>query len=554
MGLTASCVDRRSSKQSCDQISKLVDYISGELNNDSLEFLQNACSRNSQALDKLLVKCERLGLKLKACDINLVVEALQTQMDLPQNIFATIKNHLLDKRMNSIANVLHIFSEKLENKLPATDVLKPIFHVLNNLSIFVNASPEEQFLRSILTMMLNFHNKEYSYSKPIESRRRNPGDTAKWLKSLLSMSEKSSLIKLIDFLGIRLHLAGNTINGEFRSMELTELFFIFEDMANCADMNLTHAENEEFIKDINAIILIAQVCKKAPTSLLDVVEMQLDCRDMDILNLMQEYNLAPLQIGKFFKGKNFNPYFRRHQTEDRVNPQAFLTTLSNYLHTIISYSNERFDENIQPIADFIQQCNNSSNKMTDEEYILWLKDLSLDSKMQVAIETTLFDALEHEAKACVHKFGGLGFVATKMVSMGFSPRAEVSMNTGVFHPLVTARTLQTDLENIQSLRLFVRKLDYKQKNQLMTELLLTLLVRYRKNPSKLENQPKVPAKRQADTSYPLPTLHNMRKTKNSKTVRALRNSPSYQLTFFSSSSKMKFTRNAPKSGVATVHQ
>lgn len=550
MGSIASPLDMRSSKHIHEEINRLVDYVSGQLNDESLVFFHDVCVRNAAALKKVIAKCQQLKIKLKADDVNRVIESLHKQMRLPKNILETIQCYLSDKRMNSIANVLNSVSSKLETDVFASDVLKATLHVISNLNLLINSNPEEQFLRSIITMMLDFQNKEHHSTKSCNPRKRTADDASKWLRTLLAVSEKSDLTKLIDLLADRLHLGGNVISGGSRNMDFTELFFLFEDVAIQADLHVTHESNKKLMLDINAIMLTTLVCKRTPTAFFDVVSLQQNNSNSAILPLMQQYYGKPLVIEQFFSSKVFQHYFRVHGLKDQTNQHAFLTSFVNHLHAITNHQNDRIDVNIQIITQFLELCRKQSNEMNDQEFILWFEQAIIDHKLEANIHVFLFNAIEREAELNTNRLGSLVFVANKLVSMGFSPRSASVATTGFFQPLITSNVPQTDAKNFKALKLFLDTLQPNQRQQLINELLLSALVQHRKTPTKTmgvtSNQQKTTMKRPADNNYPLPTLHNINKAKASRTTRIVRKQPSYSGTFFNEAPKISPKRNPPK--------
>ncbi|MDP3706418.1 MAG: hypothetical protein Q8R24_11025 [Legionellaceae bacterium] len=551
MGSEAFRLDMRSNKHAHEQIRRLIDYVSGQLNDVSLSFFHDVCSKNAAALEKLITKCQQLKIKLKADDVDKVLESLHKQMHLPKNILETIQYYLLDKRMNSIANVLNSVSSKLECHVSSSDVLQATWHVISNLNLLINSSPEEQFLRSIITMMLDFQNKEHHSAKSCNPKKRSADDASKWLRTLLAVSEKSDLTKLIDLLADRLHLGGNMISGGSRNMDFTELFFLFEDIAIQAEMQVTHESNQKLILDINAIMLTTFVCKRIPTAFFDVVSQQQDSSSNALLPLMQQYYQKPLVIEQFFNSQGFQNYYRVHRIKDQTNQHAFLTSFVNYLHAITSHQNDRVDANIQTIVQFLELCRKQSSDMSDHEFILWLEQASVEHKLEVCIQSFLFNAIEREVELNNNRIGSLVFVANKLVSMGFSPRAASVATTGFFQPLITPNVLQTDAKNFKALELFLETLQPNQRKQLTHELMLSALVRYRKRPTNTlettSNQPKIATKRPADNNHPIPTLHNLKKSKSSRTTRIERKRPSFSGSFFNENPpKISLKRNTPK--------
>lgn len=538
-------INTQANKETSDAIRKLATYVFGELSNNSIEFLENICNKNPSALNKILLKCEKLSLKIRAYDIDLVIKSIQSQMQLPEDILATIHSNLACKKMYNLANVLHIFAEKIEKKLTNSEHLKTTIQITNNLNIFAKANPNEQFLRSLIIMMLNFHNKEYTSERLLDTNKRNNYDSAKWLKSLLCLSEKSKIINLIDFIDLRLQLSSISVSGKIKDMELIELFFLFEEVAISSEVITITLENKSFIKNINAILLVNILCKKNPIAFFDFIIMQLNSKHLDLFLLIEQYSKNLPVLEKFFTSDIFNPYFRKNTFTDKANRHAFLFSISeNILKIVTNYNTQ--DYNMKSILEFIEKCHLQSHKMSDSEYFSWLQTIKLNTRITDEMITSLFNALEYNILKKEHQITSLSFITTKMISMGFSPRASSFTNVGIFQPLIT-NTQKIELKNIQALKYFYQQLNSQEKNNLIMELIVSFLTRYRSNPLKIETHAKASYKRQIDVSYPLPTLHNIKKTQNSRTLRAVRKQPTYQGTFFASPSrKIKASRNFSK--------
>src|SRR3990167_7383199 len=95
-------IDMRSIEGTNGQLIRLTGFISGELNEKSLSFLQHMSEHQTLLLDKIIAKCEQLKLQLKADDIHRIVDALYQQPILPQDMFSSIQYYLLDKRVSPL--------------------------------------------------------------------------------------------------------------------------------------------------------------------------------------------------------------------------------------------------------------------------------------------------------------------------------------------------------------------------------------------------------------------------------------------------------------------
>ncbi|MDP3561246.1 MAG: hypothetical protein Q8R83_03605 [Legionellaceae bacterium] len=460
---------------------------------------------------------------------------------MPKNMQETIQFYLSDTRTNSIATVLNSVSEKLEMNLLPSDSLKSILHVVKNLTLLTNSNPEEQFLRSIITMMLDFQNKDH-HSIKSHIRKRTADDSSKWLRTLLAISEKSDLTKLIDLLADRLHLTGNIVIGEVRNMDLTELFFLFEDIAIQSDFYLPDQSNKNLLLDINALMLTTLVGQKIPTAFFDVVFSQQNNPEHAILPAIQRQYQKPLVIEHFFDSADFFHYFHESSVKKQTSQQAFLMSFVNYLHAVIHKQYEKPDNNVQIIFQFLESSRKYRAKMNQHEFIQWFENSISEHNIDNHLQDFLLKAIEHEAELNSNRIGSLVFIANKLVCMGFSPKAASIADAGSFQPLITPHTPQTDIKNISALKLFLTNLKPDQQKQLIVELLFSALVQPHKTLTKLvETQSKISLKRPVDNHYPIPTLHHIKITKTARPTRIVRKKSTFIIS--APASKAKFTKN-----------
>ena len=503
-----ACLDIRSGKHTNYEINRLVDYISGQLSNQSLIFLQKICVKNAAALEKLITKCSQLKIKLKASDLNRVIDSLHNQMNLPQNILEAIQYYLLDKRMHGITNMFNATNNQLEADLSAFSMLKSTLHVLDNLNLLTQSNQEEQFLKSIITMLVDFQNKDHHFVKSCNPRKSASDDASKWLRTLLNVSEKSDLTKFIHLIADRLHLSETVMHGDIRNMDLTELFFLLEEIAHQADIQVVHESNKKLMLDINAIILTTHVCKKTPTAFFDVVSLQQSNENDSVLSLVKKYYSKSLIIESFFQHSSFKPYFRKHSHDDKANHHAFLISLVTHLQSLSFSSSENVEPNTNIFSQFISTCRTNFQKLGKKAFIQWLLEASSEPSIDNILQEVLFNAIEREAEQHNNRLGSLVFIANKLVAMGFSPRSASVATSGFFQPLITTHVPKTDLENFKSLKIFLETLKPNHKKQLTQEIILSVIV----NPRKLStrNEATKSHRRTVDNHYPIPTLNSIK--------------------------------------------
>lgn len=534
MATTASSINTRSAMSPYNQIIKLKEYILGEMSLNSVNFLDNLCSKNEKSLNKLLLKLKKYNINIKAKDFDLVIKALILQASLSNSILQTIHCHLQDTNTNSLANLLIKRANDIENELPIIDTLKSILTVVDSLQIFSNQNREEKFIRSIIILMLNFHVKQHNNSH------NNYLDSAKWLKTLLAISEKSNLIQLIDYIAIRLSIASIYINGDISNIELTEIFFSLEEMAGPKEIQHGVDNNAKIIKNINACILITIVCNKNPHAFVDVVASQLKDNKSNLPFLTREIFKQNSQLSRFYQNNKCNFLLKDTRELEDINLQALLMCFSNLLHEELICKLNEYQSEINLIKNFIIKCNNNSEKMLDDEYNNFIAKQKIETQtIDIFINNTL-ESILVKLKDSVKNSSSLSFIANKLTSLGFTPRSSHFSHLGMFAPIINKNKFQIDYDNMLELSLYINNLDIQSKSLIIKELFASLLVRYRANPYKLENQPKPMHSKQTNNCYQALIRHHNKNHIISETAKT--NTANYQFTFFA---KKPFAKRKP---------
>lgn len=530
MTTTAFSIDSRFSIEPHEQIQSLLDYISGDLDKDSLILLEGIYHKAPDALDKLVTKLKKNSITIKACDFNLVTKALTMQANLSEEILPTIHAHLLDNKVNSLASILNLLTNNLQNELPASDTLQAAIHIINNLQIFAEPIPEEQFIKSIMLLMLNFKIKQN------DSTSGNYQESAKWIKSLLAISEKSSLIHLVDYIAIRLHIAAITIHGAQKNIELTELFSTIEDIAISVDISTCKANNQELITNISACTLIGIICKRDPHAMVDVVDMEMIETDTNITHNLENYYPTSSEFQGFLNSDNFIQYYKEHTGLADYNGYTYLSQLTNLLHAQLTSGVQIAN---QKLKNYIVNCVNSLDVIAETELESYLANLETPDEI-VNIFCNEFLGSIHQPKTT--QVNTLDFCANKLVSLGFAPRSSVFTEVGSFQPLVCKNKAILDRQNNIALNKYIARVNPEQRVSLVKELIVALLIRYRIKPHVLENQPKPIHRRAIDSTYPVPTTHKHTKSRETSAKRFSNGQSNYPLTFFAK----KYASQSPK--------
>jgi len=494
----------------------------GDLNVNSINFLNALFSNGTTSLNKLILKFQKHQINIKAKDFDLIIKALNMQINLSNTIFQTIHCYLQDTSINSLANVLIKRADDLEREVPTIDTLKSILTVVDSLQIFANSTFDDKFIRAILILMLNFHVKQHN------NNHNNYLDSAKWLKTLLSISEKSNLIQLIDYIAIRLSIANINIYGEVSNIELTEIFFSIEELAYSKEPE--NYSNNKLIKTINACILVSIVCNKNPLAFVDVVASQINDDKSNLPLLTKKIFKQNSQLTKFTEHANYKFYFKNTEELIDLNMQAFLMCFSNLLHEELTSKIYEHKSEIALIKNFIIKCNHNSEKMLDDEYSIFISKQHIEAKIVEFFINFTLETILNKLKDSVKNAIGLNFIANKLTTLGFTPRSNNFARLGMFVPIINKNKFKIDYENMLALAFYVNNLDAANKSLIIKELFVSLLMRYRANPYKLENQPRPFHTKQPNNCYQSLIRHNT-KLHNISSRESAHNTK-YQFTFF----------------------
>lgn len=521
MKTIASYLDTRSSKGTHDQIIRLTDYISGKLNEKSLHFLEEVCLRNACGLEKIITKCIQLKVQLKASDINTILATLNQQHALPRNILDSLQYFLMNQHTHDFLQKLTTSTNHLNASLNNFGSLKATIQIMNQVAMYHHAGIEKDFLTTIISMMLYFYHGEYTHHDA-QAKQRNAEDATKWMKSLLSISDKSDLSKLIDLLASRIFLISTSIPGESRNMDLIELYCLFEDLSVKTNYNTPHDSNRSLLADIQVMVLLALVSTRAPNAFFDIVYTQQCQTNQDILDALQnQMNKSPI-LATFLNGQSFKAYFRECGIRTHSNQQAFLSSLIRWLQMMSQQAHLPSEASKNTIVKFLRSAYAIRTEMDPHSFLTWLRHEIETPALFTCLEKELFNVLEHEANVINNQTGSLTFVTNKLVSLKLSPKAISASHTGAFQPLITPNVLQIDLDNLRALHCFFYQLNTSQQRKLLLELCLLGLMSKPFPVTKLQGL----QKRAANQHSPIPALHRIQKAKKAQpTTRVVRKQP-----------------------------
>lgn len=499
MTTTAFSIDSESALNSHPQIINFLEYISGTLHKESIVLLEAICLKNPSLLEKFIIKCAKQSLNIRARDFDLVVKALDMQVKLSNKIMPTIHAHLLDNKFNELANFLNMLVENLQEELPPTDVMQAIMKMIDNLKIFAKQNSDEKFIKSILLLMLNFYNKQTNDNEDSHYL-----DSAKWLESLLGISQRSSLIQLIKYIAIRIAIAKIKVHGVQKNIQLTKIFYIFDEMTQELEINQPATENKKIIRDINACIMLGMLCKATTHTMVDATVQEMQAAKNNILVAQQELYLQTSELHTFMTSNDFTNYYKYNPQLQKINTYAFFANFTKlFSETLVS--SPRIE--LQTIQNFIGDCVTTINSTPNKNVIAFLDNLEIDANIIETFHKHCLPVLLRIQKLKISKTNSLNFIANKLVNLGFSPRSITYSNAGIFQPLVTKNKSSIDYKNLQALYDYLEFSNEEQRSVLIKDLIAILLISHTNNSVTLKNtSPKTPKKFLHINHFPMLTM------------------------------------------------
>lgn len=521
-----------------------INHIEGQLTQTSLQFLEGVTQRDAYALEKIIQKCTQLKIQLKATDINTVIDALQHQHLLSPHLSESLQDFLINTHMSSFFQTLIKTTEQLNQSLDDIDTLKITMDVMSQLTLYHHTGIEKDFLTTTITMMLYFLKNE-NMSSAYHKRQRSVFDAAKWIKSLLSISEKSKICKLIDIIAERLLLMTHQIPGQIRQMDLIELFCLFEEISIRTSYFASHESNRTLLADMQVMISLASIAERAPNAFFDILYSQQSQSNHDLLCTLQNQTKHHTILSIFLNGPSFKSYFRECGIRTHSNQQAFLSSLARWMHHISRQAATPKEHSKAIIIDFLEETYSLHSQMHHHEFLSWLDQAIEENELFIALTHDLFSILSYEANQMRLQSGSLTFLTNQLLSMKRAPKAMSISQTGVFQPLITSNALQIDIDNLSALFDFFQKLNHKQQRELLSEMCILGAIP-KKRPT---INAKTTNKRPCSQHYPTPSLHRIQKKKHTTPItRVARQKPKRQQasSFFEPLTKIKSIKSATR--------
>ncbi|HBI22578.1 MAG TPA: hypothetical protein DDY37_08405 [Legionella sp.] len=220
----------------------------------------------------------------------------------------------------------HTFYHALELKVRA-------MHVLTKQLDLINSHSEiDVFLREIASFLIEFHDHEQKDRGLYTSvEQATAARATEWIVDALDLSHRApKLVPVIEIFADWIIVLGTTmVWGPTSTMDLSELFFLFDEATVQAGMGEHHISNHRLLQLLAVRALVTGLCDKNPASIAPLMEYEAD--QMNVLASLSHYVHESIIIQRFLTSDgSLLPYF--HHAPILANQQAWLTTWIPHLN------------------------------------------------------------------------------------------------------------------------------------------------------------------------------------------------------------------------------
>ena len=220
------------------------------------------------------------------------------------------------------------------------------------------------------------------------------------------------------------------------------------------------------------------IYKNSQNAFYDVVTWHEQHPNFSILTELNAHHSAPMVIEKFLQSDTFKPYFSQQRYQDsRVNQHIFMSSLAEYMRTVIESDSSYHDLNIEKIVSFTKQCNTQFRDKDTIGFLEWYQDNPQFEALEPLILSLLFNTLQ--TMALIQKSRHAGRIrasAMQLVTLGYSHRSASTLTTGVFKPMVNIDIAAIDTANITAMIAFFNQQTQTIRLKLLQEIFLGYII------------------------------------------------------------------------------
>lgn len=454
--------------------------------------------------------CSNQSLYLKAHHLDTVISRLQRQLsdDIPALINTYLAEHPAATGEQFKAKINILRAEKLpwiaaqakhrqlshHNLNHASEVKIRAKHAAEKLNLFQVNSAIDVFLLRVILLAIECH--DFIQIEPGDYATvelASAAEVTTWLKEILDLSPE--IHGMIELIVHDIIVLGTTmVFSPVSTLDLSELFFIFERYALQANMIVSSPEspNAQFMQRIHAMTLITGICDKTPAAIYEVVRRQAEQTETNSLaNLKKYYPNQMLLLEVFFRHSNyFKVYYPQESARD--NQQAFLISIVPHLCMRAELSLHQEPVDAAAFVNFIRECQNQHKSDNSADFMQYFTETFNAENIASVVNKLFFANIDNEVRFCNSQESSLMAALSTLTTCGYldeqakEPAVE-TLNTNaalaIQHPDIVKNSLfidasipKTDAYNLDGFRDFYDTLSEGEKQQLIAELMLNIVL------------------------------------------------------------------------------
>lgn len=489
-------------------ITELLGIIKEDLCVESTNFFRLLSSKQIinpnevKTLDKNPIK--KWANKFKLCDIKLRAEQLNSvclllnlQANLAADSLSALEQYLTATNIDFEKALTNYSQLKLDHLLQTSDKTNLVHHVfarkleitshirqmITNLSLLPTDNKASDCLMQLIDIIIQFDDNLSAGHAVTDSEKPTlANELANSLINALSIqanpnnSDFDAVSQLIHFITHLIIVGGTSlIQSKKRVMGLMEVLFMLEEDSSRLGMLFTSESNQSLVNTLKIIAVLRGIYDKTPSSSFDIVAEQSKALIQETRPSIKQYIEGISVLEAFFKSPLFKPYFGISQELIPINQQAFLMMISAQLLTSTTSNLSGYEEEPrQEIVKFIALCrSNIKNVQFKSDY----NQLFAKYDIEQTISKLLFAQIEEKVKVNYSQIDGLRYMTTRLILMGLSHRSLTGLTTcGNFQQMFNSDVPKQDAENLKALYQFYCNLTHEEKNNLIKELLMTVII------------------------------------------------------------------------------
>jgi len=456
------------------------------LNNQSLRFFHDLKNKNqtifNDFIDSLQKLAERNGINLEAEHIDAVVDAFIKQMKLPAKIPAILEAFAEEKQRSFNATIqslrathgpkIDIAADRLSlihHASPhALEIRVRTMHVMQHLQLFNTDSHRDNFLRSIIAFMVEFHD----YIQRPEKGKYPSAEIAtaetiiSWLKLRLNLNRRPDMISILEYMASQIIILGTTIVFGRTCTDLSKIYFMLEQYAFGAGFPDVNPNNVEFKKSINAVMLITGINDKMPSALGPVAMLQ-SRPETDTLNIIRQHKPDQTLVLEEFFEDGLSPYVDGASTPTSLDRHRFLIGVTPHIAMRAELSKQNKLVDVLAFIKFIRECRIELLEKELNVFNAWFAEQFEIRQMVRVVNNLFFSALDGEVTFCRGQAEGVIFARDKLRTL--VTQTDISV--------LDVEAVENEARNIAAFKLFIDRLETRveAKKALVSELILVVV-------------------------------------------------------------------------------